>query len=277
MLRLKGKISRGSMVVASLVLILIFYSLSIKTNVYLPWHQQIVVAVLAPLQKSITFLGRGAVDIWSHYFALVGVERENKRLRKEVDEKGFELKRLAEIELENARLRALMGFRERHSLDAIGAEVIANDPRGDFRVVSVDKGRLDDVSVNMPVVSSAGLVGRVADVAASTSRVLLITDPNNAVDVVVQRSRARSLMLGAIGGAEVSRRYLSRLEYLDKRSDIIEGDVLVTSGVDGIYPSGIPVGVVRDLRNDESGVFKDAEVVPFTDFSNLEEVLIVKR
>lgn len=278
MFKIKTKISRASVIVLTLILILLFYGLSVRGGEHLSWHQQIVVAVFTPFQKSFTFMGRGVANIWNHYFALVGVSKENDQLKKIAAQQKSELRRLVETESENSRLRQLLGFKDRYSLDTVGAEVIANDPRGDFRAVTVNKGRSDGVAVNMPVVTASGLVGRVADVSGNTSRVLLINDPNNAVDVVVQRSRARALLVGTMAGTELSPNYyLSRLEYLNRKSDIVEGDILVTSGMDGIYPSGIPAGVVTDLEHNPSGVFKDAKVVPFADFASLEEVLIVKR
>lgn len=278
MLKIKTKISRTSAVVLTLLLILIFYSLSIKSSGRLSWHQRIVVAVLTPFQESATFIGRNIADTWNHYFDLVGASVENDQLKKKLDEQDYKLKTMAEAEAENSRLRSLMDFKERHSLEVIGAEVIGNDPRADFRTVSIDKGSRDSLATNMPVVGGAGLVGRVADVAGSTSRVLLITDPNNAVDVIVQRSRARALLVGSTVGTKMTKdHYVSRLEYLSKKSDIVKGDTLVTSGIDGIYPAGIPVGVVEDIKEAASGIFKEAKVVPFVDFSNLEEVLIVRR
>lgn len=278
MFKIKTKISGASVIALTLILIIFFYGLSVRPSGRLSWHQQIVVAILTPFQKSFVFIGRGVEDIWNHYFDLVGVSKESEKFKEIIARQKYELNKMQELESENNRLRNLLGFREKYLLTAVGAEVVANDPRADFRVVTVNKGSSDKIAANMPVVAVSGLVGRVADTSNSTSRVLLITDPNNAVDVVVQRSRSRALLVGTIKGTELSRNYyLSRLEYLDRKSDIIEGDVLITSGLDGIYPSGIPVGVVAALDNDSYGVFKDAEVVPFVDFSSLEEVLIVSE
>lgn len=278
MFRLKPKISKFAILLLVLFLIGVFYGLSVRQSGRLPWHQQVFVSILSPFQKSFTFVGRGIKGIWNHYFYLVGTSKENVRLKKMIDEQRLQMNRLSEVEFENERLRELLNFANRHSLSTIGASVIANDPRSDFRVVTIDKGEADFVKANMPVAASMGLVGKVADVAGGVSRVLLLTDPNSAVDVLIQRSRARAIVVGSMAGTELARSYyIGRLEYLDGRSDIADGDIVVTSGFDGVYPPGIPVGVVRDLENSRHGVFKSANVIPFVDFSNLEEVLVVVK
>lgn len=276
MFRIRTKIYKPSIFILAIILMIFFYGLSIRSSGHLPWHQQIVVGILAPFQKSVTFIGRSISDMWKHYFSLVGVSEENDRLKTLLEEKNFELIGLRGVESENNRLRLLNKFAESHSFNTVGADVIANDPRSDLRAVSINVGSSSKLTANMPVVAAAGLVGRVAEVAGGSSRVLLITDPNSAVDVVVQRSEARALLVGSVVETVLTtNHFLSRLEYLRRKSDILEGDILVTSGFDGIYPSGIPVGVVSKLEHNSYGIFREAEVVPFVDFSSLAEVLVV--
>ncbi len=233
---------------------------------------------LSPIQKSVTYLGSGIVNIWNHYFNLVGVTKENDRLLKIIDEQKIKLHRMTSVVAQNDRLRRLLDFKERNVFEAVGARVVANDLRGDFRVITIDKGSDDGIGFNMPVMAGAGLIGRVVDITPDTSRVLLITDPNNAVDVLIQRSRARAMLVGVQSKTRLQpSQYLSRLDYLRRTSDIEDGDVVVTSGLDGLYPPDIPIGVVQGVKETQSGVFKQAGVQPFTDFTNLEEVLVVER
>jgi len=244
----------------------------------MPWHEQVVVTAISPIQKSVTYLGGGFVDIWNHYFNLVGVTKENDRLLKIVDEQKMNLHRMTSVVAQNDRLRRLLDFKERNLFRAVGARVVANDLRGDFRVITIDKGTDDGIGYNMPVMAGAGLIGRVVDIAPDTSRVLLITDPNNVVDVLIQRSRARAMLVGVQSKTRLQpTQYLSRLDYLRRTSDIEDGDIVVTSGLDGLYPADIPIGVVQGVKETQSGVFKQAGVQPFTDFTNLEEVLVVER
>lgn len=279
MFKIKSKASKFSLFISVLLLIFVFYALSIKPSGRMPWHQQIVVSALSPFQKSASFIGDGVQNIWRHYFDLVGASRENDLLRKKVSEYRLSLMKLAELKNENERLRELLHFKKLNDLKSVvGAKVIANDLRGDFRSITINRGANDGVTPNMVVLSSRGLVGRVVDVAGNQCRVLLITDPNSAVDVTVQRSRARALLVGKETATNLTQTYfLSRLEYLNRQSDIIDKDIVVTSGLDNIYPSGIPVGEIEQIMSSSLGVFKDANVVPFTDFSNLEEVLLVSK
>lgn len=279
MYKVKTKISRAFLAVAALLLIAFFYGLSVKPEGCLPWHQQIIFAVLTPLERSALFVKNSVKDVWNHYFSLVGASRENDELKRIIGRQSFELSRLDEVAAENGRLRQMLDFKDRHGLgELVGARVLANDPRGDCRVLVVDRGKEDGLRANMPVVSVGGLVGRVADVSSDVSRVLLLTDPNNAVDVMAQRSRARALLVGVRSSLRMSPvSYPAMLEYLDGGSDISEGDSIVTSGLDGVYPAGIPVGKVVKVEAGMGGVFKAASVLPFVDFSNLEEVLVVKR
>ena len=277
MQKVKTKISKTVIVVFVVILIAVFYAMSIKPKDRLPLHHQIIITLFSPFQKIIDYTGNEISNVWNSYFSLVDAAEENLNLKVVIDDQRLKLGRLSELEVENNRLRMLLDFKEKAGLKGTGARVIANDPRGDFRVVTIDKGEKDGVEVNMPVISPEGLVGRVADTAGKVSRVLLITDPNSAVDVMVQRSRARALLVGKLAKTELrSHYYLSRLEYLERRSDILEGDVIVTSGVDEIYPPGIPVGHVTKINNGDYGVFKEAVVVPFADFNSLENIVIVK-
>lgn len=278
MIKVGAKISRTVIVIAIIVLIGFFYGISIKTEGRLPVHQQIIIGLITPFQKSVSFLGRGVSGLWNDYVNLVDAQKENAILSQKTDEQSNALIQMSELLLENNRLRALLQMKEKFKLDVIGATVISNDPRGDFRVVTVDRGADDGVLANMPVVTYGGLVGRVIDSTGGSSRVLLITDPNSAEDVMVERSRFRALLVGQVKDTGLNAHYyMSRLEYLDRLSDIVDGDTIITSGMDEIFPPGIPVGQVTNVEKGSLDVFKRADVIPFVDFSNLEEVMIVKR
>ncbi|MBU1446640.1 rod shape-determining protein MreC, partial [Patescibacteria group bacterium] len=121
------------------------------------------------------------------------------------------------------------------------------------------------------------LVGRTERVFAHRSHVLLIIDPNSAIDVQVLRSGARAILVGMMRYAELRPlQYLTRLEYLDGRSDIREDDLMITSGFDGIYPAGLPVGEVKNLKYQTDAIFKSAEIVPMEELSQIKEVLVLQ-
>lgn len=279
MIKIKTKISRIAAFSGIFLLIIFFYVLTLKPAQRLPLHQELILKVFSPFQTGIHFITGTINSVWSKYVFLVNLKDENIILKQNLVEKTADLNLLNEVFVENKRLRDLMELGPRYDFkEVLGAKVIASDPRSDFRVIVINKGEADGVAVNMPVVSKSGLVGRIAEVGKSISRVILITDPNNAVDAFVQRSRARALLMGDRSATKLERHYyLSRLEYLGKSSDVNIGDVIVTTGMDSIYPSGIPIGTIEEMKKEVDGIFKEAKVVPFVDFNSLEEVIVVKR
>ncbi len=259
-----------------LLLALVFFSLTAETARRAPWYVEVFWNLLTPPQRIVTGMSDTAHGAWRHYVALMGAQRESERLGRTVAELQGEVVRLNEVRQENDRLRALLAFQETIPQRTIVARVIANDPRAEFKSIMISRGARDGIEPLMPVVGPRGLVGRVGEVAARTSRVLLIVDPNSAVDAMVQRSRARGLIVGALLRTEFKHGfYLARLEYLRRVSDIRDGDVVVTSGLDRVFPPGIPVGTVSEVSTSRYGVFTEATVVPFENMAELQEVLVI--
>ena len=210
---------------------------------------------------------------------LVGAQKENQSLKARNAKIEGELLQMQELGQENDRLRELLNYKESVPYSTVVAQVIANDPRSEFKSITIDKGYKDGIDAFMPVIGPKGLVGRVGLVSSGHSQVLLISDPNSAVDVLIQRSRARGLMVGTSRRTELraGSTFLSRIEYLRRVSDVAEGDVVVTSGFDQIYPPGIPVGTLHDVISSRYGVFQEADVVPFEDFPSAQEVLVLLK
>lgn len=187
-----------------------------------------------------------------------------------------------EVRLERDRLRALLGIAStgtRAEPKSIGivAQVVAHDPRAAFKTVTINRGTADDVRKGMIALAGSGLVGRVEQVASHQATVLLCIDPNHAVDVWVLRSRVRGLLIGS-GRSTLLHRLggVTRLEYLAETADVVPGDVVVTTGLDGRYPKGIPVGTIRTVRRGSPGLYTEAEVVPFVDWGAVEEMVLVE-
>ena len=184
--------------------------------------------------------------------------------------------RLDQLELgrtreENERLRRLLSFAQESSdRHVVGARVIGVrlDPKG-LQLVTLDRGARDGLLPMMPVVVAQGVVGRVHDVTGGTADVLLLSDRNSSIAVRVDRSRARANVRGT-GSPD-----LCRLEYALRSDDMQEGDLLVTSGTDGVFPRGLPVGKLSGLKRSGQGLYQRAEVAPAVDMTKLEEVLVL--
>lgn len=259
-----------------LALILFFLALIPQTQRRAPWYEQMLANVLVPVQWAFTSMEQGISSLWRGYIGLIGTKKENRKLLRENSKLKGELVKFEGLRQENERLRALLGYREAFNYPSVIAGVIASDPRAEFKSLMIDRGSGDGIKLFMPVVGPQGLVGRIGRVSKDTSQVLLLNDPNCAVDSMIQRSRARGLLVGSITHTELKKGfYLTRLEYLRRVSDIRDNDVVVSSGLDQVFPPGLPIGTVHNIRNSRYGIFKEAEVVPFENFQELQEVLVL--
>jgi len=216
----------------------------------------------------------GLFALWQDYLALVDVKRQVSDLRTENARLRLESRRLAALAAENARLREMLGFRDRarrHS-HLLPTRVVGKSTSPFFRVVRIELdvgSRL--VNVGQPVVTTYGVIGQVSRVFSSYADVQLVADSRSAVDVVVQRNRARGILKG-LGSSD---HYRCKIEYLLRTDEVAEGDVVVTSGMGGRYPKDLRIGVVSEVSRKQYGLYQQVEVTPSVDFSRLEEAFVV--
>lgn len=229
---------------------------------------QAVLEAAGPVQRALTWVGDSIDYVFSTYVALINASRDNRELTKEVARLKQQLVQMEELRLANTRLGVLLGLKRKTDQPSVAAVVVASDPTSRFSTVIINKGSSDGLRTNMPVVGPAGLVGRIVSVSPHYAKVLLLSDPNTGVDVVVQRSRARGLVEGA-GGEGL------RLKYVVSSNDVAPGDRLLTSGLAGVFPAGLVVGTVSKVSKDNQGLFLQVSARPAVDFNRLEEVLVV--
>ncbi len=224
----------------------------------------------APLQVVV----RGAVDgvggVVDRYLLLVGAREEAERLRREVADLRRELASVEEVFQENRRLRELLEFRSGSALPLVAARVVGRSATPWRHTVVIDKGRAQGVALDAPVLTPAGVVGRVYQVSDAASRVILITDPNSAVDALVQRTRAQVVVEGNLGDR-------CRVLYLPRGERVEVGDRIVTSGMGGVFPKGLFLGKVARVERRPGEVFQRVELEPGADLRRLEEVLVAVR
>jgi len=230
--------------------------------------EKLAIEVTAPIQKCFIGTVRFVRDVWSDYFFLVGARRENLRLKEQLEILRLENSRYKEILLANERLQELLKFQDSTDATLIPAMVTGWDSSGMFKSIIIDKGSWDRVAINMAVVSSEGVAGRVVSVSPHYSQVLLITDQNSAIDGIVQSSRGRGMVKG--NGSEEC-----RFDYVIKTCEIKPGDAIVTSGLGGVFPKGLRLGKVKSVDDSPYKLFKDVKVVPAVNFNRLEEVLVL--
>ncbi len=228
----------------------------------------LVSEIVTPFQSFSEFLSRSGSSLWERYVYLVGVSEENEDLLVRLRKVEGELALLSEFRTENERLRALLNFVSESGLEGVVGRVIGSDPSGWVKGVMIDKGSSSGVAVGMAAVVSRGVVGQVVATSLSSSRILLIADHASGVDAIVQGSRVRGVVEGS--GSQ-----LCELRYVTRDYQVKAGEVVLTSGMDGVYPKGLLIGTVSAVQTGGATLFQTVEVKPAVDFSRLEEVLIV--
>jgi rod shape-determining protein MreC len=226
--------------------------------------------VVSPFQKQLTGFVQSVKNIWNHYFFLVSAAKENVQLKQALGQRLQQLNHCSELGLANDRLRHLLGFEPDIQLPMIAAQVVGKDPSPWSKTVIVDKGTRDGVRQSDPVVIPEGVVGVVVEVSSRYAKVLLLIDPNSAVDALVQKTRARGIVKGGGAGYCV-------FDYVLRKQAVSVGDTVVSSGLDGVFPKGLRVGRISEIVRQNAGIFQRVSVTPYVDFEVLEEVLIIAK
>ena len=254
-----------------LILLLVFsvLSLSLKRSPALSKVQGLVISMTAPGLEGLEHVGRSAKQIWQGYFSLVGVRRQNAEMQRQLEEYKQREVRFQEAQEALTRLEGLLDLKRQVALPVIGARVIAYDPTLWSRSAIIDQGKAQGVKDGLPVLAPQGIVGRIVGVYPEYSKVMLIVDRKSSADAMVQRTRVRGMLKGK-GGNRCS------LEFVPKNADVQVGDLVLASGLVGLYPKGLVFGKVTAANKKNPGVFQEIEVTPNVDLSTLEEVLVVK-
>lgn len=222
---------------------------------------------LAPLEKLFDRSLLGVANVWNRYFALVGVSDENQRLKTHVDDLRMQLQRQSQDVLEGQRLRALLSLKDKAIVKTVVARVIGRDPTRANQTVTIDKGLSQGVKPDSAVIVPDGIVGRVIHSSHFFSIVQLILDSQSGIGVMLEPNRQQGILKGT-GGADLE------LEYIDDDNDLKEGEAFITSGLDRIYPRGLPVGKIRSIGASR-GLLKTVRVRPSANFGRLEEVVCI--
>ncbi len=231
---------------------------------------RVLLTVTGPVQKSMTRSVGSVGGVLDTYVLLVGVQKRNEELEAAVARYEAITAEIDELRSENDRLRELGGLKSRVDGGTLAAAVIGRGTTSRFRTLRIDRGTQDGVKPGMAVLAPRGAVGRILRASGSYADVLLVTDGLSSAGAVVQRSRARGLAVGdGDGGLELG--YVRRSDL----ADVVQGDLVVTSGEDGVFPEGVPLGRVAFAQAPESGLFIEAAIEPEVRLDRVDEVLIV--
>jgi rod shape-determining protein MreC len=242
-------------------------SAQVNSRTGVPVLEQVTFGIFSEVQRGVSSTFGGVRRVWGNYVGLRQVKTENDNLKKQLADAQIALQSQRALADRARGLEKLLELRDRVTLQTTAAEIIGAGATLEFRTVTIDKGTRDGLRPDMPIISPAGVVGRVVIPSARSAKVQLLIDRNAAAGALIERSRAQGVVVGA-GEDRL------RLENVSEAADIVAGDTIVTSGIEGIYPKGFVIGTVETVE--KSGpAFKRITVKPAVDFTSLEEVLVV--
>jgi len=245
---------------------LVLISAQVNTKSGVPVLSAVTFGAFAGVQRAGSAVVGAVTGTWRRYFALHQTALENETLKQQVVALGVQLQEQRALAERGRRLELLLKMQSAIPQRTLAADVIAGDASSFFRTVTIDRGTSDGLRADLAVIAPAGVVGRVVgDPASRAARVQLLIDRSAGAGAIVERSRAGGVAVGDGSGL--------RLEYVSALADVVPGDVVVTSGLDGIYPKGFVIGRVVSVEG--AATSRTILVRPTVDFSALEEVLVV--
>lgn len=253
--------------VAVMVGHILLISTQVNSRSGVPLLQAALVTALAETQRAAWAVVGGVRSVWDNYVALRHAHADNQRLQGELGELRVELQRERAAAGTSDQFRQLLELRARLPWKTTGAEVIAGSVTPQFQSIMIDKGADDGVRRDMAVIAPAGVVGRVVVPSRRAASVQLIVDRSASASAMVERLRVQGIVLGHGDGT-------LRLEYLPVIADVQSGDLVVTAGLDGVYPKGLVLGHVDRIERG-TGSSRVVIIKPAIDFGNLESVLIM--
>ncbi len=257
----------GYLFLAIIVGHVILISAQVNSRTGVPVLESVTFGAFAEAQRATSSIVNGVRTFWGGYVALRSVHRENEELRRALAEAQVQLQAQGALVGRAEGLAQLLELKHSISLSTIAAEIIASGATPDFRTITINKGLMQGLTVDMAVVAPAGVVGRVVVPSPRASKVQLLIDRNAAAGALIERSRAQGVVVGVGDDA-------LRMDYVSEVSDVVVGDLVVTSGIDGIYPKGFAIGRVSAVQR-SGGAYREIAVQPAVNFGSLEDVLVV--
>lgn len=257
----------GYLFLAVVLAHVILISAQVNSRSGVPVLEAVTFGVFSEIQRTVSGGFSGVRNVWNGYIGLRHAKRENDELKRRLAAAEVTLQQQSAMADRARGLAQLLELRDSLSLRTVAAEIIGAGASPDFRTLTIDKGSRDGLRPDMAVISPAGIAGRVVIPSARSAKVQLLVDLNAAAGAIIARTRAQGVVVG-VGGDKL------RMDYVSDVSDVVVGDLVVSSGIDGIYPKGFAIGRVESIER-SGGAYRRIMVQPAVDFSSLEEVLVV--
>ena len=255
---------------------LILISAQVNTERGVPLLEAVTFGMFAEVQRASSTAVGSVREGWENYFALQQIRRENERLQSEVAQLRVDLQQERALAQQSRAYAELLELRKQVPLSTAAGQIMRSNvigsgasPQSSFRSVTIDKGTQDGLQRDMAVIAPSGIVGRIITPTARASKVQLLIDGDAAAAGVIERSRAQGLVVGTGDPA-----CPLRMDYVPGTADVKAGDLVVSSGIDGIYPKGFAIGQIESIV-EGTGTCAGITVRPSVNFSSLEAVLVV--
>jgi rod shape-determining protein MreC len=242
-------------------------SAQVNSKSGVPMLESVTFGIFSEVQRALSGGVSGIRGVWGGYIGLRHAKTENEQLRRELSEMQVTLQEQRALAERTRGLEKLLEMRGEVPLKTAAADIIGAAATPDFRTVTIDKGSTSGLKTDMAVISPLGVVGRIVVPSARSAKVQLLVDRNAAAGALIERSRAQGVVVG--GGED-----RLQMDYVSEVSDVVAGDVVVTSGIDGIYPKGFLIGRVEAVVK-SGGAYRRITIKPSVDFRSIEEVLVV--
>ncbi|HEV8208816.1 MAG TPA: rod shape-determining protein MreC [Vicinamibacterales bacterium] len=246
---------------------ILLVSAQVNSKSGVPVIESVTFGIFSEVQRGLSGGFLGIRSLWTGYIGLRHVKAENDTLKRDLAAAQVAVQEQRALADRTRGLENLLGLRQQVKLNTVAAEIIGAAASPDFRTLTIDKGTRDGVRADMSVIAPAGVVGRLVVPSLRSAKVQLLIDRNAAAGAIIERTRAQGVVVG--GGDD-----RLRMEYVSEVFDIVVGDVVVTSGIDGIYPKGFVIGQIESVER-SGGAYKRITIKPAVDFRSLEEVLVV--
>jgi rod shape-determining protein MreC len=246
---------------------ILLISAQVNSKSGVPVIESVTFGIFSEVQRGLSGGFLGIRRAWSGYVGLRHLKAENDVLKRDLAAAQIAVQEQRALADRTRGLEKLLDLREQTRLSTVAAEIIGAAATPDFRTLTIDKGTRDGIKADMSVIAPAGIVGRLVVPSLRSAKVQLLIDRNAAAGAIIERTRAQGVVVGS-GDDRL------RLEYMSEVFDVVVGDVVVTSGIDGIYPKGFVIGQIESVERAGSA-YKNISIKPAVDFSALEEVLVV--
>jgi rod shape-determining protein MreC len=258
-----------AIIIASILVVisLLVFSFYVKRSSDSGFFRKLAVETIAHTESWCRYPLDSLKAVWDRYIFLVNLGEENKRLKEKNALLTKQMVQYREEYLESIRLQKLLALKEKMNYTSVAAKVIGKNQTQVLKTILINKGTAHGLNVRLPVVVDQGIVGRIIETSWFVSRVLLLTDKNSNIDALVQRNRVPGILQGTgTGGCS--------LNYVPKMEDVKIGDIIISSGIGGVFPKGLLLGMITGVNRKESELFQKIDVKPSADVAKIEEVLV---